>query len=234
MQPYGPPLPPPQQNFQPASAKKRFNMLIIPLVIVTLLFFGSAGFAFWAYGGMKDYKNNADQKIAKAVEVAKQQTSDEKDKEFTEKEKNPFKKYEGPSSFGSVSVTYPKTWAAYVAESGSGGTPVDGYLYPDFVPATNSGKQFALRVQVVDRTYDQEMKQFDSKAKSGKVKVSPFKVDKVPNVLGARVEGEVNTGQQDVMVIFPIRDKTLKVWTESSQFVGDFNNIILPNLTFVP
>jgi len=36
------------------------------------------------------------------------------------------------------------------------------------------------------------------------------------------------------MILLPLRDKTLKISTESQQFVGDFDNIILANLKFVP
>ncbi len=112
--------------------------------------------------------------------------------------------------------------------------PVEGYFHPSFVPGVQSGTDFALRVQVTNQPYDQELKQFESKTKSGKVKVSPYKAPKVPNVLGSRVDGEINNGQKDSMVLFPVRDKTLKISTESDQFLSDFNSIILANLTFVP
>jgi len=46
--------------------------------------------------------------------------------------------------------------------------------------------------------------------------------------------GQIINGKKGSMVMFPLRDKTLKVWTEADQFVGDFNNSVLPNLTFVP
>jgi hypothetical protein len=78
------------------------------------------------------------------------------------------------------------------------------------------------------------MRTYESATKAGKVKVSPFKADKVQNILGSRIDGEINAGQKDSMIVVPLRDKTLKVWTESDQFVGDFNTVILPNLTFVP
>ena len=50
--------------------------------------------------------------------------------------------------------------------------------------------------------------------------------------------GKIFQGREKVqgtMVIVPIRDKTLKVWTESnSVFLKDFNEAVLANLTFVP
>lgn len=234
---------PPQQQVPPnypapisnSQMKKHHAWgLIISLIVSLLLLLGAAGFAIWAYGGREDYKNNADKKINAAVEIAKQQKSDEKDKEFVEKEKNPFKVYKGPSTFASVNVTYPKTWAAFVTETDKSSNPVDGFFHPNFVPGVQSGTAFALRIQVVNQPYNQQLKEYESKTKAGKVRVSPYKAPKVPDVLGTRVEGEINTGQKDFMVLFPVRDKTLKVWTESESFLKDFNEIILPNLTFVP
>lgn len=217
------------------SQRKRHGLgVIITLVVFILLFIGSSIFALWAFSGRNDYKNNVDQKISQAVSEAKQQTAREKENEFQEKEKSPFKEYKGPSKFASVNITYPKTWAAYITETDKSGTPIDGFFHPVFVPGRDSGTNFALRVQVVNQSYDSELRQFDGKIKAGKVKISPYKSPRVPDVLGARIEGEIAVGQKATMVLFPVRDKTLKIFTESEQFLGDFNNTILPKLVFVP
>lgn len=208
--------------------------LILCLVLFILLFFGAGGAAIWAYMGMQDYKTNSDQKSQKAVAVALKDEDIKKDAEFHEKEKSPYKEYKAPSTFASVDIIYPKTWSAFVTESEKSILPVDGYFHPLFVPGIQSGTDFALRLQVTNQSYDQELKQFEVKVKSGKVKVSPYKAPKVPGVLGSRIDGEINNGQQDSMVLFPVRDKTLKISTESQQFLDDFNNIILANLNFVP
>ena len=110
----------------------------------------------------------------------------------------------------------------------------DWYLHPDFVPGTQSGTSFALRIEVAQKTYDSELKQFDGKVRAGKVTVTPFRADLVQDVLGARVEGEINQGQKNIMVLFPVRDKTLKISTQSETFYKDFNEIILKTLKFVP
>lgn len=218
-----------------ASQKKGHGMaLLVALIISLLLLIAVAIFGFWAFSGRQDYKDNVDKKISQAVSEAKAQVAAAKDKEFLEKEKSPFKQYKGPSKFASVEITYPKTWSAFVTETDKSGTPIDGYFHPLFVPGKDSGTNFALRVQVLGQSYDTELRQFDSRAKAGKVKISPYKSPKVPDVLGARIEGEINPGQKATMVLFPVRDKTLKIYTESEQFLNDFNNTILSNLVFVP
>lgn len=232
-QPY--PVQPGQPNHQGVKSHRTRSLgLIVALVISMLLLLGAAGFGVWAYGGRQDYKLNSDKKAAQAVEIAVKQESTKKDNEFLEKEKTPLKTYQGPSAYASVNVSYPKTWGAYVVEADRASVPVDGYFHPNFVPGVQTQTAFALRVQVSSQSYEQEMKQFDGKVKSGKVTVTPFVSKNVPSITGARIDGEINQGQNGSMVLFPIRDKTIKISTESQQFVGDFNDIILPNLKFVP
>jgi len=238
-------MPPPQgqppygQGFPTqmvAPPKKDFNVLVVPLVISVLFLLGAIGFGVWAYMERQDYKNNSDQKAAAAAEVAKQQAESAKETEFIEREKEPLKEYNGPSSYGSLKILYPKTWSAFITETNSGPVPLDGYLHPNFVPGVQSGTSFALRVQVVNKKYDQEMKQFESKVKAGKVKAEPYQAPKVKTeeTLGSRITGEIDQGKQSVMVLIPLRDKTLKISTESPQFIGDFDKIIMENLTFSP
>jgi hypothetical protein len=214
--------------------KKGMNKLIIPFVFTVLLLFSAMGFAIYAYGGMLDYKNNSDKKAKIAADAAVTKAETAKDNEFLEKEKSPTKEYKGPAALGSVTFTYPKTWSAYIDEKGDGGVPLSGYMHPNFVPAVESGTAFALRFEVTNKSLDEEVKSFDSKVKTGKIGSSPYRAPKVPSALGTRLTGEINEGQKDTMVLLPIRDKTLKVWTESEQTVGDLDKIVLASLVFVP
>lgn len=210
------------------------NTLLIPFVIIVLAFLAVAGFAVWAYSSRQDFKTNTDKKVATAVEIARQQTSTTKDNEFVEKEKNPLRTYRGPEAYGSVIVKYPKTWSAYVNEGGSSTNPVDGYFNPDFVPGIKTSSVYGLRVQIVPAAYDKELERFDSFVKKGTVKVTPFKFPKVKSIVGARINGEIAAGKKGSMILIPLRDKTLKVFTETDSMLGDFNKYVLPNLTFSP
>lgn len=215
--------------------KKGMNGLLIPFVVAVLLLITFVGLFVWALASMQDYKTNSDKKVATAVEVAKQQVSSAKDKEFIEKEKSPAEQYTGPAAYGTVHFEYPKKWSAYVDESSSV-LPVNGYFHPSFVPGLNSGTAFALRVQVTNTKYAEELRQFDARVKAGKVTVKPYQPANVKeaSALGVRIDGEIDTNKQGSMVIFPLRDKTIKVSTEATQFVGDFDNFVLKSLTFVP
>lgn len=210
------------------------NVLLIPLILAVVFFFAALAFGLWAYSSRQDYKNNTDAKIATAVEVAEKETATEKDNEFIQREKQPLKEYKGPASYGTLSIKYPKTWAAYVDESGKSGTGLDGYFHPNFVPGVASDTDYALRVQVTDTSYADELRTHDSNVKSGKTKASPYKPVNVENVIGTQLTGEIGNQETGTLILLPLRDKTIKLWTEADQFNDDFVNNVLANFKFVP
>lgn len=210
------------------------NALLIPLILVTILFLAVSGFAIWAFSSRQEYKNNTDGIVAKQVEIAKKETATQKDNEFTEKEKQPLETYQGPGSFGGIIVKYPKTWSAYVEDSGKGSTPVDGYFNPTTVPGLQSGSAYALRVQVVDRQFSEEARTYDAQVKSGKARSTSYTNRNIPGVIGVRIDGEISPKQQGIVILLPLRDKTVKLFTESDQYYNDFNNNVLPNFSFTP
>lgn len=208
--------------------------MIVSFVITLVLLLGSVGFGIWAFMSRQDYKLHTDQKIAVAVEKAENQVSLAKDAEFAEEAKNPYKEYVGPTTFGAISITYPKTWSSLVDETNKT-TPVDGYFHPNFIPGIDSGTAFALRLRVVSKPYSTLLATFSSAAKKGEVKISPYSAPKVPSVIGSRVDGKINdTSKDGSMILLPLRDKTIEISTWSSDFVKDFDSIVLANLTFEP
>ena len=205
--------------------------LLIPLVIVLVLLLGSIGFGAWAFMGRQDYKNNVDAKIDEAVVAAEEKLSAEKEAEFAEQEKSPYETYQGPSAFGTLNFSYPKSWSAYIDETNN--REITGYFHPRIVPSTNSETSFALRFEVVSQTYDKSMQSYESDVRSGRAKVTAYRAPKVSSELGSRVEGEIDTKKQGVMVLLPVRDKTIKIWTEGDGYRGDFTKV-LESLTFEP
>lgn len=204
----------------------------ISLLVVLLL--GAVGFGFWAFSGRQDYKNNVDAKISTAVAANTKAVQAADAVKYAEEAKNPLKTYTGPSEYGSIQLQYPKTWSGYVVEN-TAATPVDGYFHPDVVPAVNGKSSvFALRVEVLRQQYSNVLKQYSSTQQQGKVTVKPYAFTKVPDVVGSRIDGQIAQNKQGSVVIVPLRDKTLRISTESDQFKKDFETIILPNVTFSP
>lgn len=188
----------------------------------------------WAYSSQQHYKNDSDQIVAKAVATNTTKVQKEESDKYAEAAKQPLKVYAGPEAYGSVHVSYPKTWSGYVNTYG-GSTPLDAYFYPDVVPSVNDpDSSFALRVQVVTQSYDQVVNQYTSSLSQKKVTVTPYALPKVQNIVGVRIDGQLSSSKQGSLVLIPVRDKTLKIWTEASDFKPDFDSIILPNITFSP
>ncbi|MBC7708328.1 hypothetical protein H7Y63_03825 [Polaromonas sp.] len=211
------------------------NGLLIPLVIVSLFFVTSAGFAAWAFASRQDYKLNTDEKIASAVTIARQNESTAKDKQFAEAYKQPLKTYTGPQAFGSLSIKFPKTWSGYVDDTGKGTSVVDGYFYPGTVPSiTSPSSTFALRVRVVAQSYSSILTGFKGLQKANKVTISPYALPQVPSVVGVRIDGEIRPTRNGTLIVIPLRDKTIELSTEGSEFTADFADNILPNVSFSP
>lgn len=211
------------------------NSLLVPVILLAVFFVCSLGFGYWAFMGRQDYKNNTDKKVSAAVNEAAQIQKAEDKKAFDEAEKNPLDTFIGSAAFGNITVKYPKTWSAYIEQSEKDSTPIDAYFNPSFVPRSDDPESsFALRIQLVQQSYDTVISQFAAQVTNKTVTVAPYKLEKVPSVVGARVQGQIKPTKQGTMVVLPLRNLTLEIWTESKTFEGDLDNIILKNLTFVP
>lgn len=224
------------QSASEAAAQRSWGKTAIIAVLCVLLV-AALAFGGWAYKKIGDYKNISDAKIAaaaaQAVKVQSQQLQDNFDKQNV-------KAFRGSATFGSVSFNYPKTWSAYV-DSSSSSEPINGYYFPDVVPTVDGSTAFALRVELVDTDYSQVLQQFTSNISEGTVTSRayvPPKMKNVPNATaGSYMTGQINQSneaQRGAMVVIKVRDKTLEVYTESSTYLNDFNNIVLASLKFVP
>ena len=214
-----------------------FGSLVLVTILLGLLLVGAAGFGFWAYSERSDYKNNVDKKISEALASAEDSQRAELQKQFNEKAKSPYKTYESPPNFGTITFDYPKIWSVYIDQS-SKSIPLNGYFHPEIVPGIQSTTALALRVEVVPSTYDTVLKQYADEIKNGKIRASatvPPKMEGIENVQpGTRLQGEIVSKKQGTMVIVKIRDKTLKISTQSAEFLKDFDSIVLASLTFSP
>jgi hypothetical protein len=201
--------------------------LVLNFVLAVILV-GVAGFSIWAFMNYQDQKNNVDAKIADAVRVAKTAQQREDQTAFQEQEKLPTRKLTGPTELGAVTFDYPKTWSVYLDHNGDN-NQFEAYLHPGAVPSLQSRAAYALRVSVVNASYESTLANFQQPVKEGTLKASPVSVNEVN---GTRLDGKFSDSTQGSMVLFKVRDKTLRVFTESTTFVSDFDKVILPSLKF--
>jgi hypothetical protein len=219
-------------SMPPVKLPKQSHMSFFVAILMTILFVCSLGFGVWAYMGMQENQSNLDAKIEKASAAAVKEAEAAKDAAFAEEEKDPYRTYTGTSTYGSLTYDFPKTWSVYQVEKTSG-TVLDYYGHPFIVKGTGKENSFAFRVQVVETSYDKELAKFDAQIKKGTVTASAFRLARVPDQLGSRLTGEIITEKQGVLVLLPLRDKTIKIWTESTDYVGDFDQV-LETVSFNP
>lgn len=211
------------------------NGVVLSLILTVVLLLGAIGFGFWAFSSRQDYKDNSDAKSEAAVKTAVEKESAVKDKQFAEEEKNPLKTYNGPEALGSVVIKYPKTWSGYVSANTGTNSSLDAYFNPDVVPAVgNQDTTFALHVQVVSQPYSRTLQSFANQQKAGKLSISAYALPKLPKVVGVKVSGKLSQRHDGTMVILPLRSQTVEIETDGTQFLNDFNNIILANFSFLP
>lgn len=202
------------------------NPLTIPLVLAVVILLVASVMAVLYYTKFVEQRDNNQPIIDKAVAEAEEKQKNDLETEFVEREKIPTKNYTSPSELGTVKLVFPKTWSSYVQSKGSG---MDYYGHPNYVPAANVN--YALRMSVTDRPFASEVKVYDNAVKKGELRATAVQIS---GTTGTRLDGFLKKDQEGSMVVFPLRDKTLRVWTESKEFRGDFDNIVLKGLTFVP
>ena len=202
------------------------NPLIIPLIISVVLFIAAMVAALKYYNDYTVQKDQNQPIIEKAVSDATSAQKKQLEAEFTEREKIPTRNYTSPSELGSVKLSFPKTWSSYVDNSSS---KFDFFAYPSYVPS--KGVNYALRMSITTEQFATALKTYDSQVQKGDLKATAVKGS---GVTGTRLDGFLKKDQEGSMVVFPLRDKVLRIWTESKDYQADFNSIVLKNLTFVP
>jgi len=220
---------------QPLPRQKTSGGLIAAIVVLVLLLLAAGVFGAWSFGERQDYKLNSDQKVQAAVQANTEKVKAEERKIFDQEEKSPLRTYIGPQAYGSVRVVFPKTWSVYVDSTGDNSPdPLDVYMNPGFVESVDKeDSRYALRVKVESSSYSQTLSQLKGSVQQKKATVSPYSLPKTPSVSGSIVSGEIGDNKKGSMVVLPIRDKVLKIWTESEN-TSDFTDIILPAASFSP
>ena len=208
--------------------------VVLGFVVLGVVCVAFAALSAWAIGERSTYKNKSDELVAAAVEENAAVLNAKMEKEFVEREKSPLETFVGPEEYGSIRAVHPKTWSIYTV-LGDSAQPLDVYMDEGFVQSVNSQTAtYALRVQVTNQSYASVLQQYSGAVTAGETRLSPYKLPKNEKIIGSRIEGKLDDQKKGVMVLLPLRDKTIKLWTDSDKAKTDFDNIVMKNLTFVP
>ncbi len=209
----------------PAPRRGLDKWLIISIVFIATTLIAS-GVMIWALLNYFDQKDNVDTKVSTAVSDAKKVQADELEAKFLQRDKEPNRQFVGPDDLGRVVFNYPKTWSVYIDKTGTTtNSSYQAYLNPAAVPSVtgNSTTQYALRVTIESKDYDQVISSYQSLVKKGDLKTSAVKAD---DQSGTRLDGAFSKDIRGSAVIFKIRDKTVTIRTDADTFKADFDALI--------
>ncbi|NLA42663.1 hypothetical protein GX865_00675 [Candidatus Saccharibacteria bacterium] len=204
--------------------KQQGSVIMIVMIAVTsalAVIFG--GLALWSFMQYREQKLDVDGKIDVAVLNAKKEQSDEDEKKFAEREKEPNRDFIGPEDYGRLTFKYPKTWSLFEATDISRGGNYNAYLSPGKVPPISEDQQFAIRVTIENKDYDRVLQSYDSRVKKGDLRSSS--TSSQGNV-GTRLDGNFSKNIRGAAVIYKIRDKTATIRTDADTFKPDFEKVI--------
>jgi hypothetical protein len=196
---------------------------MIAVIGLSVLVLVAGGAAIWAYVNYSEQKSNVDSKIKIAEAEARREQGDIEAEKFAQREKEPNRQFVGPDDYGRLTFDYPKTWSVYVARDVSRGGSYEAYLSPITVPPISATQQYALRVLIEEKDYDQVVKSYENLVKKGDLRTSAIAAN---GNNGTRLDGNFSKDIRGVAAIFKIRDKTVTLRTDADTFKTDFENLV--------
>jgi len=202
---------------------------IIAIVILSLMSVAFIGLFIWKNSQYVEVQTDVDGKIAVAVAEAKDEQALKDEEEFAEREKYPYRTFSGPADYGQLTFEYPKTWSVYIADNAANGGDFRAFLNPIEVEAESNETIYALRVEILDKAFDDVVKNYQKSVEKGEMSLEVINIaDAVANKYTGKLP---NTEMSGYIVVFKIRDKTVVLRTDSVLFTDDFNRV-LSTITF--
>ena len=216
-----------QKILEELRARKKGESLtgMIILFVVGLLAVIFLGLFVWMFIMWNEAKTNVDGQVQQKVDLAVKNNTEKMNQEFREKEKMPYRRFSGPIDYGELSFEYPKTWSMYIMKDAKTGGDYEAVFNPVSISLIGGDTNIqALRLNIMNTTFENVAKRYDGQVKSGKFKLSVMSVG--GNNANVYV-GTTEKGKSVRIVIFPIRDKTVYIMTDADKLYGnDFNNIL--------
>lgn len=195
----------------------------VTIIGLAILAMGLGSFGIWAFVSYQDAQSNVDSKIDLAVAAAEKAQIEKDEEKFSEREKQPNKVFRGPDDYCGLSFNYPKTWSTYVANDIKNGGDYEAYLSPDVVPPVSADQQYALRVLIEQKDYDDVTARYQSLITKGDLKPSTAASQ---GNQAMRLDGNFTKNIRGSAVVYKCRTYTITVRTDANTFKSDFEKIV--------
>lgn len=207
-----------------AGLVKTIVIIVVSLIAVTFI-----GLFIWMTVQYNEANDDVQGKIDEAVIIAKDEEATKQQAKFLEEEKYPYKTFAGPIDYGQLTFEYPKTWSVYVAAAATEGGNFNAYLNPIQVDAVGKDTINALRVTILNESFDKvtEDYQKEMEKKKTNLTVESVTIGAKENITANRYTGTIpDTDLSGFIVTFKIRDKTAIMQTDSVLFQGEFDKLL--------
>ncbi len=217
----------PGQPLQSVNSAQKGNKSLILIIIAVVSAIAAAtfiGLFIWMFAKWDNAKKDVDAQVMEAVASAVNENTEELENQFAEREQSPYRTFAGPVDYGELSFEFPKTWSVYEAADATSGGNYEAYLNPDKVYKVSSSTINALRVTIVNKSFDSYITTYDSALKNGKIQLSVRPINgENANVYSGELPGSSFVG---IAAVFKIRDKTAVLQTDAMVFSDDFQKIL--------
>ncbi len=197
------------------------KVAVVGLALLLLITLILAATWLSKYHSAKTVSDAAKAEITAAARVDQIKLDDAK---FAEMSKSPYRSYVAPTTLADLKVSFPKSWNLYTVEDSENDLQLDLYWNENAVASPDNFKgDYALRLQLSKTSYADTVSALKSQAADGSLKVRTIKIS---GLSGTQYVGKINADKTGIMVILPIRDKSLSIWTEGSGAASDFVKIL--------
>ncbi|MBI4101018.1 hypothetical protein HY441_00915 [Candidatus Microgenomates bacterium] len=215
----------------PASGAGEVNLSIVIMVFLVIGMLALGGLAIYYIAQFNREKTTVDEQAAEAAAAARAEQKQADEADFAERAKQPYRSYTAPPIIGSLTINFPKTWNVYAEEGEGTGAELNVFMNPEAVRGEKTyDGAYALRVSLERTLYTEAVKKLQKAIEKGELTAAAVSVS---GISGTRYSGKVAEEHTGILVMLPVRDKTLSIWTESNDYVADFNTIIA-RLSLVP
>jgi hypothetical protein len=199
------------------------NHLVVLTIALGLAATVFATVSFFTFRSARTAQSTLKQASAKAREEGKKEQAELDAKKALEEAQSPYRSYTAPRSAGSFQLRFPKNWSA-MADIGEDGDELEFTAHPDLLDVSDSeGAAYALVVKLVNQRSSALLREYNEAAADKRVS---SKAVRVSGVAATWYEGRYDDDHNGVIVIVPMRDRTLTFETQDRQFINQFNQVL--------
>lgn len=215
-------------NFTPEPNKGKSNLILILCIVFGILLVLFIGLFINSYmqaqSATKDLnaKRAVSYNLGKSAGAKAQKDSDEVAARALAE--NPYRSYTAPVTFGDFTIKFPKNWSAWVTENINSSNQVELIANPDAIKVLpDNSVNYALHVYLVNATYADYRQNYDQQVKDKKAKSTAVTIS---GIAGTRYEGQYSQTKSGIIVLIPVRDKTMVLSTENTKYSSEFSQVL--------